>query len=75
MDGLGILDLLVGSVPSDWTSFEVEYKYHDTLYKIKVNYTNTNSIVVDGDIINKDYVTLKKDKRVHAVVVNIRRKK
>ena len=63
------------SVPSDWTSFELEYKYHDTLYKIKVNYTNTNSIVVDGDIINKDYVTLKKDKRVHAVVVNIRRKK
>jgi cyclic beta-1,2-glucan synthetase len=63
------------SVPSDWTSFELEYKYHDTLYKIKVNYTNTNSIVVDGDIINKDYVTLKKDKRVHAVVDNIRRKK
>ncbi len=62
------------SVPSDWKSFELEYRYFDTLYKIKVNYSNNNNIVVDGDIISKDYVTLKKDKRVHAVVVNIRRK-
>jgi cellobiose phosphorylase len=63
------------SVPSEWNSFDVEYKYYDTTYKIKVNFSSTNSIVVDGDKIDKNYVTLKKDKRVHAVVVNIRRKK
>ena len=62
------------SVPSDWKSYEVEYKYYDTTYKIKVNFSNQDSIVVDGDTINKKYVTLKKDKRLHAVVVNIRRK-
>ena len=65
---------IVPSVPSSWNSYEIEYKYYDTLYKIKVKFTNQESIVVDGDIIDKKYVTLKKDRRVHAVVVNIRRK-
>jgi cyclic beta-1,2-glucan synthetase len=59
------------SVPKSWKSFEIEYKYIDTLYKIKVNLdTKDNGITVDGDKINKNYVTLKNDKRIHAVVVN-----
>lgn len=61
------------SVPNGWVSYDVEYKYLDTLYKIKVNFTDNNDIVVDGDKINKDFITLKNDKRLHAVVVNIRR--
>ena len=61
-------------VPKDWKSFEIEYRYFDATYKIKINFSNTDSIVVDGDISNKDYITLNKAKRVHAVVVNIRRK-
>ena len=61
------------SVPTSWNSFEVEYKYLKTLYKIKVNFGYNDEIVVDGDKINKDFVTLKNDKRIHAVIVNIRR--
>ena len=59
------------SVPLSWKSFEVEYKYMDTLYKIKVNLNSKNEgILVDGDKINKNYITLKNDKRIHAVIVN-----
>ena len=59
------------SVPQSWKSFEVEYKYIDTLYKIKVNLNSKNEgILVDGDKVNKNYITLKNDKRIHAVIVN-----
>lgn len=59
------------SVPTTWKSFEVEYKYLDTLYKIKVNLNSKNDgILVDGDKINKNYITLKNDKRIHAIIVN-----
>ena len=59
------------SVPKAWKSFEVEYRYIDTLYKIKFNYNNkSEGIIVDGDKISKNYVTLKNDKRIHAVVIN-----
>ena len=60
------------SVPHSWKSFEVEYKYMDTLYKIKVNFSGSKEmgILVDGDKINKNYITLKNDKRIHAVIVN-----
>ena len=46
-------------------------KLQDTLYKIKVNFSNKEmGILVDGDKINKNYITLKNDKRIHAVIVN-----
>ena len=40
---------------------------------IKVNFTDNNDIVLDGDKLTKDFITLKNDKRIHAIVVNIRR--
>ena len=59
------------NVPSTWKNFEVEYRYKDTLYKIKVNLdSKTKGISVDGDKIAKNYITLKNDKRIHAVIVN-----
>jgi cellobiose phosphorylase len=59
------------SVPTSWKSFEVDYKYMDTLYKIKINLNSKNDgILVDGDKINRNYITLKNDKRIHAVIVN-----
>ena len=61
------------SVPDNWDCYEIEYKYFDTLYKIKVNFTDNNDIVLDGDKLTKDFITLKNDKRIHAIVVNIRR--
>ena len=58
-------------VPKSWKSFDIEYKYLDTLYKIKINFNNKkDGILVDGDKISKDYITLKNDKRIHAIVVN-----
>jgi cyclic beta-1,2-glucan synthetase len=60
-------------LPSGWKSFELEYHYLDTTYKIKVNLTaNKEGIILDGEKLNKNYVTIKNDKRVHAVVVNIK---
>lgn len=64
---------VVSGAPTSWESYEVEYKYMDTLYKIKVNLTDNDDIVVDGDKNTKGYITLKNDKRIHAVVINIRR--
>ena len=59
------------NVPDNWKSFEIEYKYIDTVYKIKVNLKGKKEgILVDGDVISKDYITLKNDKRLHAVVIN-----
>ena len=61
----------VPGVPSNWKSYEVEYRYFDTLYKIKINLNSKNDgILVDGDRISKNYITLKNDKRIHAVIVN-----
>lgn len=61
------------NVPSDWKNYELEYKYMDTLYKIKVNLKeDKNSIMVDGEKINSNSIKLKNDKRIHAVIVNIK---
>ena len=60
-------------LPSGWKSFEIEYHYLDTTYKIKVNVTaNKEDILVDGEKLDKKYVTIKNDKRIHAVIVNVR---
>ena len=59
------------SVPKSWKSFEIEYRYIDTLYKIKYNCNSKNvGITIDGDKCSKNYVTLKNDKRLHAVVIS-----
>ena len=60
-------------LPSGWKSFELEYHYYDTTYKIKVNLNgNKEDIILDGEKVEKDYITVKNDKRVHAVIVNIK---
>lgn len=60
-------------LPSGWKSFELEYHYLETTYKIKVNVTaNKEDIILDGEKVDKDFITIKNDKRIHAVVVNVR---
>ena len=45
----------------------------DTLYKIKVNLKeDKNSIMLDGEKVNSNSIKLKNDKRIHAVVVNVK---
>ena len=61
------------NVPSEWTNFELEYRYMDTLYKIKVNVKeDKNSIMVDGEKLGSNSIKLKNDKRIHAVIINIK---
>ena len=57
-------------VPNKWNKFEIEYKYLDTTYKIKINMNNSKEcITLDGEVLDKDYFVIKNDKRVHAVVI------
>ncbi len=60
-------------VPSSWKNFEVIFKYIDTLYEIKVKFGEKSDIVIDESRIDENFITLKNDKRLHAVIVNIRR--
>jgi len=61
------------NVSSEWKNFELEYKYLDTVYKFKVNLNkDKNNIMVDGECINSNSIKLKNDKRIHAVIVNIK---
>ena len=49
------------------------FKYIDTLYEIKVKFGEKSDIVIDESRIDENFITLKNDKRLHAVIVNIRR--
>ncbi|MBQ7137292.1 MAG: hypothetical protein IJO43_04885 [Bacilli bacterium] len=61
------------NTPSEWKNYEIEYRYIDTLYKIKVNLNKEkNSIMVDGESVNSNSIKLKNDKRIHAVIINIK---
>ena len=60
-------------LPSGWKSFEFEYHYFDTTYKIKVNVGGTKEdIILDGEKLDKKYVTVKNDRRIHAVIINVK---
>ena len=61
------------NVSSSWKNYELEYKYMETLYKIKVNLKeNRNSIMLDGEKVNSNSIKLKNDKRIHAVIINLK---
>lgn len=69
----GNILIIEPSVPTDWKNFEIEYKYLDTLYKIKVNLkAERNNIMVDGEPVHSNAIKLKNDKRIHAVIVNMK---
>ena len=57
--------------PKKWKKFELEYHYQDTTYKIKINLnTSKEDITLDGELLDKNFFTIKNDKRVHAVIIN-----
>ncbi len=59
--------------PSEWKNFELQYNYMDTTYKIKVNLKEKqDNIMVDGEEVKGKKIRLKNDKRIHAVVINIK---
>ncbi len=64
--------LIEPNVPSSWKDFEIEYKYMETIYKIKVIIGNSEKMVIDGEETKKREINLKNDKRLHTVIVNVK---
>lgn len=60
------------NVPSNWKDFEVEYKYVETTYKIKVIIGDKEKLVIDGEESKKSEIRLTNDKRLHTVIVNVK---
>ena len=58
------------NIPSNWKSFEINYKYMDANYHIKVKVTNKNEVTVNGKKV--DIITLQ-DKGTYDVEVCIER--
>lgn len=56
-------------VPDDWNEYEVEYRYFDSVYKIKVKLKGENKVVVDNIINNGNCINLKNDGGIHFVEV------
>ena len=63
-------------IPRDWSSYNIEYKYIDTVYTIKVkNPYKLNvggiHIQIDGHDIKEEYINLVNDKKMHLVQVEL----
>ncbi|WP_416197599.1 MAG: Cellobiose phosphorylase [Sporanaerobacter sp.] len=66
-------------IPRDWSLYNIEYKYFDTIYTIEVkNPHKVNSgerhIQIDGRDIKEEYINLVNDKISHFVQVEIKEK-
>jgi cyclic beta-1,2-glucan synthetase len=57
--------------PEGWKEFEVEYRYFDTLYKIKVIFNGENSTIFDNTTSSGNSFKLVKDGGIHFVEVRI----
>ncbi len=62
------------NIPSFWAGFELEYRYFDTLYLIKVNCSDENSdkrilksVLCDGEFVKKNELLLINDKNQHII--------
>jgi cellobiose phosphorylase len=65
-------------IPSDWTSFKVQYKFRETMYRITVTQVHGNSgisITMDGVMTNEPYIRLVDDRGEHSAEVIYRRDK
>ena len=62
-------------LPADWTSFKLDYRYRETLYRIVVMQDGTaggvTRVSMDGVAQNDDTIPLLDDRREHAVEVRI----
>ena len=56
-------------VPEDWKEFEVEYRYFNTIYKIKVVLNSKNEVIVDGIPNKGNNFKLVNDNGIHFVEV------
>lgn len=59
--------------PPGWTSFDIRYRYLDTLYNIHIKTTGTRktTVTADGNIYENGFLPLLNDGKTHSVVVSI----
>ncbi|MBE6147517.1 MAG: DUF3131 domain-containing protein [Firmicutes bacterium] len=58
------------NVPSSWKEFEITFKYHRTLYEIKVYCHSDNRIKFDGKEVNE--ITLNDDNQTHRIEIGVK---
>ncbi|NMA86933.1 MAG: glycosyl transferase, partial [Tissierellia bacterium] len=59
-------------IPKDWEKFSIRYKYGSTYYNIEIqNKKGEKSIILDGVVLDKDYIDLVDDKVEHFIAVKI----
>ena len=58
-------------IPSHWKNFEIDYKYKNSLYHIKIIKKNNYNIVIDNKKVNKNYILLLDDNKEHNIIITI----
>ncbi len=59
-------------LPDDWTSFKVNYRFHQTVYRITmVRKTGNQGIIIDGSYSQNLVIHLVNDQKEHLVEVNL----
>ncbi len=65
---------IVPCIPSDWKSFKIHYRYHDTAYEITVLQTHSgegSGLTIDGVAASGSAITMVNDTLVHSIEVRI----
>lgn len=62
------------NIPNKWKKYKMTYKYIDTLYIIEIIISDENSITIDNEEIEENYIKLVNDKNNHHVKVRINNK-
>lgn len=62
---------LTPSLPDDWDTFSVDYKYNTAVYTITVTRAQSNSIEVDGKAVSGSVIGLLDDGQTHEVRVRL----
>jgi cellobiose phosphorylase len=60
-------------IPSDWVSYNINYRYRETMYRIEVTIRHENNtkqvIILDGTVCQEKYISLINDRRDHLAEV------
>ena len=64
-------------IPSDWTSYNIHYRYRETMYRIRViqlhEGNSKQTLVVDGVICPDGFISLVDDRQEHLVEIKLYR--
>ena len=65
-------------LPADWTEFKIHYRYRETFYHITIRNDNSDTAVcrmmLDGEELTDNFITLVDDLQDHVVEINMRPK-